>query len=112
MLKGFDARGHHFTDVGVGGYPEGHSLFETSDIESVLVKKAPSATRILTQICFNPYTFLEWCGNLHELGVELPIYAGMPGPVSRQKLLRMSAGLGLEQSANFLKKQQNMFWCF
>ncbi|WP_258933694.1 hypothetical protein [Nesterenkonia pannonica] len=36
----------------------------------------------------------------------------MPGPVSRQKLMRISASLGLGQSASFLKKQQNMLWKF
>jgi len=32
--------------------------------------------------------------------------------VSRQKLVRISAGLGLGQSARFLLKQQSLFWRF
>jgi methylenetetrahydrofolate reductase (NADPH) len=32
--------------------------------------------------------------------------------VSRQKLVRISAHLGLGQSARFLLKQQSMFWRF
>lgn len=112
LLTALTERGHHFTDVGIGGYPEGHASFSDSVIHNALLKKAPLATRILTQICFDPQTFLEWGTRVHRDGVSLPVYAGMPGPVSRQKLLRVSAGLGLGQSANFLKKQQNMFWRF
>jgi methylenetetrahydrofolate reductase (NADPH) len=35
---------------------------------------------------------------------------GVPAPVSRQKLVRISAGIGLGQSARFLRKQQNVIW--
>jgi hypothetical protein len=36
----------------------------------------------------------------------------LPGAVSRQKLVCISAGLGLGQSARFLLKQHDMFWRF
>jgi methylenetetrahydrofolate reductase (NADPH) len=36
----------------------------------------------------------------------------MPGPVSRQKLVRISARLGLGQSARFLRKQRGLLWRF
>ena len=32
--------------------------------------------------------------------------------MNRQKLIRISAGLGLGQSARFLRKQQNLLWRF
>ncbi|WP_146362633.1 methylenetetrahydrofolate reductase [Arthrobacter yangruifuii] len=112
LLEALKDRGHHFTDVGIGGYPEGHALIDDAVLEQALSDKAPHATRVLTQICFDPRTFMDWGARIRRKGVDLPIYAGMPGPVSRQKLLRVSAGLGLGQSANFLKKQSNMFWRF
>ncbi|MCC3270187.1 methylenetetrahydrofolate reductase [Arthrobacter gengyunqii] len=112
LLTALKERGHHFTDVGIGGYPEGHALISDDAINRSLSDKAPLATRLLTQICFDPRTFMDWGSRVRQQGIDLPIYAGMPGPVSRQKLLRVSAGLGLGQSANFLKKQQNMFWRF
>ena len=112
LLKSLEGRGHHFADIGIGGYPEGHALFAQKDIDRALVDKAPYANRVLTQICFDADTVTEWGSRVHDEGVNLPISAGMPGPVSRQKLMRISAGLGLGQSANFLKKQQNMFWKF
>ena len=112
VLTALKERGHHFTEVGIGGYPEGHANISDAALSRALTDKAPYATRILTQICFDPVTFMDWGSRVRSQGIDLPIYAGMPGPVSRQKLLRVSAGLGLGQSANFLKKQQNMFWRF
>jgi methylenetetrahydrofolate reductase (NADPH) len=37
---------------------------------------------------------------------------GMPGAVSRQKLLRISLASGVGESLKFLQKQQGMFWRF
>jgi methylenetetrahydrofolate reductase (NADPH) len=74
--------------------------------------KAKYATHVVTQLCFDAGTTTAWARKLKQRGVELPIYAGIPGAVSRQKLIRISAGLGLGQSARFLKKQQNMLWRF
>ncbi len=54
----------------------------------------------------------RWAREVHSRGVDLPIRVGIPGAISRQKLIRVSAGLGLGQSARFLKKQQSMFWRF
>lgn len=112
LLKTLKERGHHFENIGIGGYPEGHAFFPDENIDQALQDKAPYADRMLTQICFSPEVFIRWGERLKAEGIELPIYAGMPGPVSRQKLMRISASLGLGQSASFLKKQQNMFWKF
>lgn len=112
LLQALHTRGHHFGNIGIGGYPEGHAFFPDDDIDQALRDKASYADRVLTQICFSPGTFLRWGERIKAEGVELPVYAGMPGPVSRQKLMRISASLGLGQSASFLKKQQNMFWKF
>jgi methylenetetrahydrofolate reductase (NADPH) len=112
LLQSLDEMGHHFEEVGIGGYPEGHALISDNALHTAMNLKAPHATRILTQICFNAETTTKWAEGLKRQGINLPIFVGMPGPVSRQKLMRISAGLGLGQSASFLKKQQNMFWRF
>ena len=112
LLQSLDARGHHFKNIGIGGYPEGHAVIPQEAMDQALRDKAPYADRVLTQICFDPDAIIRWGSRIREEGVGLPISAGMPGPVSRQKLMRISAGLGVGQSANFLKKQQNMLWRF
>ncbi|GAA1859436.1 methylenetetrahydrofolate reductase [Brevibacterium marinum] len=112
LLKALKVRGHSFSNIGIGGYPEGHALLPDEKVNRAVHDKAPFADRILTQICFSSDTLLAWGARLKAEGIGLPTFVGMPGPVRRQKLMRISAGLGLGQSANFLKKQQNMFWRF
>jgi methylenetetrahydrofolate reductase (NADPH) len=112
LLERLDDMGHPFRTVGIGGYPEGHGHIDDELIDQALKLKAPYATQVITQLCFDATTTVEWARGVRARGVELPIRVGIPGAVSRQKLVRISAGLGLGQSARFLKKQQNMFWRF
>ncbi|WP_308817217.1 methylenetetrahydrofolate reductase [Pseudonocardia alni] len=112
LLQALQEIGHPFTTVGIGGYPEGHGFIGGPVIEQATVDKAPYATQMITQLCFDAGTTVDWATRLRATGVDLPVRVGIPGAVSRQKLIRVSAGLGLGQSARFLKKQKNMFWRF
>jgi methylenetetrahydrofolate reductase (NADPH) len=112
LLDRLEAIGHPFGSIGIGGYPEGHGHIDDALIEQALERKAPRATHVITQLCFHAATTVEWARGIHARNVHLPVRVGIPGAVSRQKLVRISAGLGLGQSARFLKKQQNMFWRF
>jgi methylenetetrahydrofolate reductase (NADPH) len=102
--------GHPFTEIAIGGYPEGRGAIPQQAIDLALKQKSPLATRILTQICFDATTTTSWAQSLLAAEITLPIYVGMPGPVNRQKLMRISARLGLGQSARFLSKQQGLIW--
>ncbi|BBG03604.1 MULTISPECIES: methylenetetrahydrofolate reductase [Pseudonocardia] len=104
--------GDRFDHIGIGGYPEGHGGIADELIEGALTAKAPYATQIVTQLCFDPSATVRWARRIATAGVRLPIRVGVPGAVSRQKLIRVSAGLGLGQSARFLRKQQGMLWRF
>ncbi len=112
LLQAMQAIGHPFEEVGIGGYPEGHATIPLETMDLALKQKAPLATRILTQICFDATTTAAWAASVAASGVRLPIHVGMPGPVNRQKLIRISAGIGLGQSARFLQKQQGLLWRF
>jgi methylenetetrahydrofolate reductase (NADPH) len=112
LLEALETTGHHFRRIGIGGYPEGHGHIDAESIERALERKAPHATYVITQLCFRAETTATWAREAAERGVELPVRVGIPGAVSRQKLVRISAGLGLGQSARFLKKQQNLLWRF
>jgi methylenetetrahydrofolate reductase (NADPH) len=112
LLGALDDIGHPFQRIGIAGYPEGHALIEADLLEKALVRKAPYATHVITQICFDASATVEWARQTKQGGVTLPIRVGLPGAVSRQKLIRISAHLGLGQSARFLLKQQSMFWRF
>lgn len=104
--------GHGFVDIGIGGHPEGHPTASTETLFQALKDKAPLATHITTQIVFDPDVILRWARDLKDRGIDLPVHVGVPGAVHRQKLLRVSGGLGVGESAKFLKKQQSLFWRF
>jgi methylenetetrahydrofolate reductase (NADH) len=103
---------HGFNDIGIGGHPEGHPAVSDEVLFAALKDKAPLATHITTQIAFDPAVIVGWARELVRRGIDLPVYVGIPGAVTRQKLLRVSGGLGIGESAKFLKKQQNLLWRF
>ncbi|GAA3387958.1 methylenetetrahydrofolate reductase [Cryptosporangium minutisporangium] len=112
LLRALHELDHGFTDIGIGGHPEGHPAVSEEVLFQALAEKAPMATHITTQIVFDPRVILSWARELKRRGIDLPVYVGAPGAVSRQKLLRLSGGLGIGESAKFLKKQQTLFWRF
>ena len=112
LLEELQTTGHPFQQLGIGGYPEGHAHLADDLISHSLQRKSAYATHITTQMCFNPATTTAWARQVRSGGVSLPIRIGLPGAVTRQKLVRISAGLGLGPSARFLLGQRNMFWRF
>ena len=112
LLEALDLVGNPFQRLGIAGYPEGHARIERDLLDKAFERKAPYATHAITQICFDADATVGWARYVKQRGVRLPIRVGLPGVVSRQKLIRISAGLGLGQSARFLLKQQNLFWRF
>lgn len=112
LLQAMEAVDHPFDQVGIAGYPEGHGTIPQEAIDLALKQKASLATRIVTQMCFHAGTTASWAQDILTAGVDLPVYVGMPGPVHRQKLVRITARLGLGQSARFLHKQHGVLWRF
>ena len=103
---------HGFTEIGIGGHPEGHPSVAEDVLFQALADKAALATHITTQIVFDPAVILRWARELTRRGIDLPVHVGVPGAVHRQKLIRVSGGLGIGESAKFLKKQQGLLWRF
>jgi methylenetetrahydrofolate reductase (NADPH) len=107
LLRAMSEIGHHFGKVGITGYPESHPLISDEATIQAMYDKAPYADYIISQICFDPKTISGWALWVKRRGVDLPIRVGMPGVVNRQKLMRISASIGLGESARFLLKQRN-----
>ncbi|WP_324277034.1 methylenetetrahydrofolate reductase [Blastococcus brunescens] len=112
LLVALHETDHGFTDIGIAGHPEGHPEAPDDVLFQALKDKAPLANHIKTQMVFDPKVILHWARELHRRGIDLPVHIGVPGAVHRQKLLRVSSGLGIGESAKFLKKQQTLLWRF
>lgn len=52
--------GHHFREVGVTGYPEGHPFISGDLLRQALIDKERHATYIATQMCFDPAAIFAW----------------------------------------------------
>ena len=107
LLRAMSEIGHHLDGVGITGYPESHPKISDEVTIQAMFEKAPYATYIISQICFDPVVTSEWARQVWRRGVKLPIRVGMPGYVNRQKLMRISASIGLGESARFLRRQSN-----
>ena len=95
--------GRHLTELGITGYPESHHFIDDETTISAMFEKAPMASYIVSQICFDTATIAWWVGAVRERGTTLPIWIGVPGIVDNAKLLRISARIGLGASARFLR---------
>jgi methylenetetrahydrofolate reductase (NADPH) len=91
--------------IGIAGYPEGHTLIDGHRLDEALRIKSQLADYIVTQLCFNPKTVLAWIEEIRRMNIVLPVFVGLPGAVSRRKLLEISARIGVGPSLSFLRKQ-------
>lgn len=104
--------GHHFDDIGIAGYPDGHAIISDHAVDQALKAKAPLVQHIATQMCFDAAKIQSWTQRLTDDGITLPVRVGVPGAVSRQKLLRISTSIGVGDSVRFVRKQQSLLWRF
>lgn len=104
LLTALDELEYEFEDVGITGYPEGHEFLSDETLVEAMDKKAPYATYITTQLCYDPDTVVEWIEEIRARDVELPVEVGIPGVMKYQKLLSISQKVGVGDSVRFLKK--------
>jgi methylenetetrahydrofolate reductase (NADH) len=110
LLSAMAEIGHNLEEIGITGYPESHPVISDEDTIQAMYDKAPHATYIVSQICFDPVVIAGWVRRVRRRGVDLPIYIGFPGVVDRQKLLRISRRIGVGESTRFLSKNKRWLW--
>jgi methylenetetrahydrofolate reductase (NADPH) len=93
-----------FDEIGITGYPESHHLISDEETIQAMFAKAPMATCIISQLCFDPTVIAGWIREVRRRGTALPIWIGMPGSVDYAKLVRISMKIGLGESARFLRR--------
>jgi methylenetetrahydrofolate reductase (NADPH) len=108
LLRALAELEHRFERVGIAGYPEPHPLVPDRTLVSELLAKQGFASYVVTQICYEPATVVNWVRRMHTEGLRLPVYVGMPGAVDRLRLLRISLRVGVGDSVRYLKKQRGM----
>jgi methylenetetrahydrofolate reductase (NADPH) len=109
LLEAMKAQQHSLRDVGVTGYPERHSFIDDDLTIQAMWDKRKLATYIVSNLCFDPRLVKKWVGRVRRRGVQLPIHVGMAGVADPAKLLRVSARIGVVDSARFLRGHSNWF---
>jgi len=108
LLSELGRLGVPFERVGIACYPEGHPLVDDEALVKELLRKQTHAHYLVSQICFDAGTTLDWVRRMRAAGVVLPLYLGVPGVVHRARLLELSLRLGVGTSLRFLSKQRDL----
>jgi methylenetetrahydrofolate reductase (NADPH) len=106
LLRAMAEQGHGIERIGVPAYPEGHPLVPEEALLRALAEKQPFASYLVTQICFDPDTILDWLAGIRRKDIRLPAYVGVPGVVERRRLLGISLKIGIGASVRYLRKQR------
>jgi methylenetetrahydrofolate reductase (NADPH) len=92
--------------IGIAAYPEGHPFIGADELAEALATKAPMASYLVTQLCFDPAAIRGWVEHARADGLAHPVYLGMAGVVGRRRLMRISGRIGVGASARFLRKHR------
>jgi methylenetetrahydrofolate reductase (NADPH) len=105
LLTSLDGLGHEFDEVGITGYPEGHDFLDEETLAESMEQKAPYATYVATQICYDPEAIVDWIDVVRdEREIDLPVDVGIPGVMKYQRLIGISRKVGVGDSVRFLQK--------
>lgn len=104
LLVALDGLDYDFEEVGITGYPEGHDFLDDRTLSEAMEKKAPYATYLTTQLCYDPDAVRRWIEVVRDRGIDLPVEVGIPGVMKYQRLLSISQKVGVGDSIRFLRK--------
>jgi methylenetetrahydrofolate reductase (NADPH) len=96
--------------VGISGYPEGHPAIADHALWAALADKQAELEAqgltgsIITQFGFDVDAVLAWVQRVREIGIELPVRVGVPGPAGIRRLLTYAARFGVGTSTSIAKK--------
>ena len=108
VLRDMAEIGHNIEDVGVAAYPEGHPMISDKELQWFLKEKQEFATYLVTQMCFDSQTLVNWLNAIRRAGITLPAWIGLPGVTDISKLIALSFRIGVGQSLKQLKKQKGL----
>ncbi len=107
LLEAMGPRRSEFEEIAITGYPESHHLISDEETIRAMFAKAPMATHIVSQICFDAAVVAGWIAEVRRRGTDLPIWIGIPGSVNRRRLMQISMKIGLAESGRFLAHHGN-----
>jgi methylenetetrahydrofolate reductase (NADPH) len=107
LLKAMGPLRARFDEIGITGYPESHHAISDDTTIQAMFEKAPMASCIVSQLCFDASAIGSWIRAVRQRGTHLPIWIGLPGHVEYARLVRISMKIGLGESARVLSHHRN-----
>lgn len=104
LLRAMAEDGHPFSEVGIPCYPQGHPFIADVALLNALREKSAYASYMTTQLCFDPGAIAGWLVARRSEGILLPVHLGIPGVTEPQRLLAISARIGVADTHRFLTK--------
>ena len=104
LLRALAERGHQLRHVGIPCYPDGHAFIPDDRLLKALAAKAPMATYMTTQLCFDAATIDGWLRARRADGLTLPVVLGVPGAVEPHRLVTIGARIGVRDTRRFVLK--------
>lgn len=91
-------------EIGIACYPQGHAVIPDDALLRALRDKAPFASYMTTQLCFDATAIARYIAARREEGISLPVKIGIPGVAEVPKLMSISARIGVRDTGRFLMK--------
>lgn len=110
LLAAMEDIDHAVTQIGIAGYPEGHPLIDEPALQAAMAMKAPYASYITTQMCFDVPSIVSWIRRIRSAGIQLPVYIGIPGVADPVRLASISARIGVGSSIRYILKNRSFLW--
>ena len=104
LLRAMAEIGHPLAEIGIPAYPQGHAFIADAPLLEALRAKAAFASYMTTQLCFDPNAIASWLAARRAEGITLPVHLGLPGVAEPQRLLAISARIGVADTHRFLVK--------
>ncbi len=101
---------HGVSQIGIAGYPEGHPLISDQALRAAMAVKAPHASSITTQMCFDVSSIVAWIREIRAADIELPLYIGIPGLVDPVRLASIGVRIGVGASVRYVLKNRSFVW--
>jgi methylenetetrahydrofolate reductase (NADPH) len=95
-------------EIAFAAYPEGHAHIAKDILARSLAERLELSARqglgasIVTQFTFAPHRTLELAADLHRTWPNVPVYVGVPGPMSPAALLKFAETCGVSASLRAL----------
>jgi methylenetetrahydrofolate reductase (NADPH) len=104
LLRAMAELGGGPREIGVPCYPQGHSDIPDEPLLQALRDKAPFASYMTTQLCFDAEAIATFIGARRAEGIELPVKLGIPGVAEAARLMAISARIGVRHTKRILMK--------